>query len=133
LERRKDILEKRKEKIRYIVHCGFAVLFIGIIIFYNYHKDKHLIDILFQIASITYGPLLGLFAFGFITKRKVRDPFVPMICILSPTICFFLNRYSNVWFGYSFDFELLLLNGLLTFLGLWLVSSKFKVQSSKIQ
>jgi Na+/proline symporter len=126
LEHRKDMSEKRKEKIRHIVHLGFAVLFVGIVIFYNYHKNKHLIDVLFQIASITYGPLLGLFAFGFITKRKVKDRLVPVICVLSPIICFILNLYSKDWFGYSFDFELLLLNGLLTFVGLLFISRKTK-------
>jgi len=124
LEQRKDFSEKKKEKVRHLVHLGFAILFVGIIIFYNYHQDKHLIDILYQIASITYGPLLGLFAFGFITKRKVKDRFVPIICLLSPTICFFLNRYSDVWFNYSFDFELLLLNGLIVFCLLWISSEK---------
>jgi len=124
LEQRKDFSEKKKEKVRHAVHIGFALLFIGIIIFYNYHQDEHLIDILYQVASITYGPLLGLFAFGFITKRKVKDRFVPIICILAPTICFILSQNSKEWFNYSFDFELLLLNGLLTFLGLLLVSRK---------
>jgi len=125
LEQRKDFSERKKEKVRHLVHIGFALLFVGIIIFYNYHQNKHLIDILYQIASITYGPLLGLFAFGFITKRRVRDRYVPFICILAPTICFILNRYSNVWFNYSFDFELLLLNGLIVFCLLW-ISGKSK-------
>jgi Na+/proline symporter len=122
LEQRENFSERKKERVRHLVHLGFALLFIGIVIFYNYHKNKYLIDILFQISSITYGPLLGLFAFGFLTKRKVRDRFVPVVCILSPIICFILNRYSAQWFGYSFDFELLLLNGLLTFLGLLSIS-----------
>ena len=122
LEQRKDFSERKKEKVRHVIHLGFALLFIGIVIFYNYHQNKHLIDILFQIASITYGPLLGLFAFGLITKRKVKDRLVPVVCILSPIICFVLSRYSPQWFGYSFDFELLLLNGMLTFLGLFFVS-----------
>jgi Na+/proline symporter len=124
LEQRNDFSERKKEKVRHLVHLGFAVLFVGIIIFYNHHQNKHLIDILYQIASITYGPLLGLFAFGFITKRKVKDNFVPIICLLAPTICFILNLYSKAWFNYSFDFELLLLNGFLTFSGLWGVSRK---------
>lgn len=124
LEHRKDFSEKKKEKVRHLIHLSFALLFVGVILFYNYHQNKHLIDILFQVASITYGPLLGLFAFGLLTKLKPNDKFVPLICILSPTICFILNLYSNKWFGYSFDFELLLLNGLLTFIGLLSISKK---------
>jgi len=124
LEQRKDFSERKKEKVRHLIHLCFALLFVGIIIFYKYHQNKHLIDILYQIASITYGPLLGLFAFGFITKRKVNDRLVPLVCLLAPIICFVLNLNSKAWFNYSFDFELLLLNGLLTFLGLLAVSGR---------
>ena len=131
LEQRKNFSEHKKEKVRYLVHFCFALLFVGIIIFYNYHQNKHLIDILFQIASITYGPLLGLFAFGFITKRRVKDNLVPVVCIISPLICFILNRYSAQWFGYSFDFELLLLNGLIVFCLLGIISKKNKIEVAK--
>jgi len=124
LEQRKDFSERKKEKVRHLIHLCFALLFVGIVIFYKYHQNKHLIDILYQIASITYGPLLGLFAFGFITKRKTNDRLVPLVCLLAPIICFVLNLNSKAWFNYSFDFELLLLNGLLTFLGLLAVSGK---------
>jgi Na+/proline symporter len=124
LEKRKDFSEKKKTKVRYLIHSGFALLFVGIIIFYEHHRSAHLIDILFQIASITYGPLLGLFAFGLIMKRTVNDKFVPLVCILSPVICFVLSQNSKTWFNYSFDFELLLLNGFLTFSGLFLISKK---------
>ena len=107
------------------------MLFIGIIIFYGNHRNPHLIDILFQIASITYGPLLGLFAFGIISKRKVKDRFVPVVCILAPLVCFVLSNNSQEWFNYSFDFELLLLNGFLTYMGLFAISSKQQGIKSK--
>ena len=126
LEHRKDYTEKKKTRVRHIVHACFALLFVGIIIFYYRHQNQHLIDILYQVASITYGPLLGLFAFGLLTKREVKDKFVPLICLLAPVICFALSANSLKWFNYSFDFELLLLNGFLTFVGLLAISHKRK-------
>ena len=87
-------------------------------------NDKAVIDKLFTIAGYTYGPLLGLYSFGLFTKRKVRDKLTPFIAMLSPLICFFLSSYSEVLFnGYKFGFELLLVNGLLTFTGLYIFSS----------
>lgn len=123
-EKREDISEKQKVHRRQIVHLCFATLFTLVIIFYYHHQNQHLIDILYQVASITYGPLLGLFFFGLTTNRKVNDKLTPLVCILSPTICFILNNNSVEWFNYSFDFELLVLNGLLTYFGLWLISKK---------
>jgi hypothetical protein len=88
-------------------------------------NDRAVIDKLFTIAGYTYGPLLGLYSFGLFTKRSVNDNLTPLIAILSPVICFFLSRYS-VWLfnGYKFGFELILLNGSLTFLGLMMFSKK---------
>lgn len=120
----KNKSEKQKVRIRQMVHLGFALLFVGIIIFYYHNKNEHLIDILYQVASITYGPLLGLFFFGLSTKRVANDKLVPIVCILAPVICFILNNNSKAWFNYSFDFELLLLNGFLTFIGLLLISKR---------
>lgn len=121
MEKRSDWTEKKKETMRHIVHTSFAVLFMGVIIFYQHHQTPNLIDILYQVASITYGPLLGLFAFGLFTKRPVNDKRVPLVCIIAPAICFILNNNSVEWFGYAFDFELLLVNGFLTFMGLFIL------------
>ena len=121
---REDKTEKQKTKIRHCVHLSFALLFTLIIIFYYHNQNEHLIDILYQEASITYGPLLGLFFFGLATKRMVTDKYVPFVCIAAPVICFVLNNNSVQWFNYSFDFELLVINGLLTFAGLMLISKK---------
>jgi hypothetical protein len=83
------------------------------------------IDKLFTIAGYTYGPLLGLYSFGLFTRRSVKDNITPVIAVLSPVICFFLSKYSVQLFdGYKFGFELILLNGFLTFLGLLLFSRK---------
>ena len=127
IEQRKDWNEKKKTRIRHLVHICFALIFVGVITFYGNHRDPHLIDILYQIASITYGPLLGLFVFGILTKRQVKDKFAPIVCILSPVICFILSNNSQQWFNYSFDFELLVLNGFLTFLGLLAISKRNKI------
>ena len=124
LEQRKDFTDKKKTKIRHLVHFCFALLFVGVIIFYYRHQNQHLIDILYQVASITYGPLLGLFAFGLLTKTRVKDKYVPIVCLLAPIICFVLSVNSKAWFNYSFDFELLLLNGFITFIGLMLIRER---------
>lgn len=127
-----DILEFKKEenntKKRYIVHVGFSLLvFITIQIFNNY-LEQNVIHSLLKIASYTYGPLLGLFAFGIFSKQKVTDSYlVVLICLISPSICFALGYYSKELFnGYSFGHEMLIVNGLITYVGLWLISYKSK-------
>jgi len=83
------------------------------------------VSAVFRVAGYTYGPLLGLFAFGILTKRQVKDRFVPAIGLMSPVLCYIININSEAWLGgYKFGFELLLLNGLLMFTGLLLVSQK---------
>ncbi len=111
-------------RIRRLVHVGFAMLYLLVIIaFRPFHKDS-LIDTLFDVAGFTYGPLLGLYAFGLFTKRTVRDAWVPVIAVLSPVLCYILKLNSFQWFGYHFGFEILLLNGLLTFLLLLAIPSR---------
>jgi Na+/proline symporter len=128
LEKREDFSETKKTRVRHLIHTLFALLFVGVIIFYYHFQNQHLIDILYQVASITYGPLLGLFAFGLLTKRTVKDKFVPIVCLLAPIICFILSTNSKAWFNYGFDFELLPLNGFLTFMGLMLISRRKTIQ-----
>ena len=116
--------EKRRTFIRRCIHVGVALVFLfTIIIFSNYHNDS-LITIIFNVASYTYGPILGMFVFSIYTKRRITFPrWVPVIAVLSPTLCFLLNRYSEQWlWGYKFGFELLIVNGLLTFIGLLTIS-----------
>jgi len=125
LERRESISEKAKTRIRYAVHLTIAfVFFISVLIFSTFN-DRAVIDKLFTIAGYTYGPLLGLYSFGLFTKRLVNDRITPAIAIFSPVACFFLSKYSVELFnGYKFGFELLLLNGLLTFIGLYIFSKR---------
>lgn len=122
---KRDISEAAKTRIRYIVHLSIAFLFFISVIIFSIVNDEAVIDKLFTIAGYTYGPLLGLYTFGMFTKRKVRDVATPFVAILSPVMCFFLSHYSVVLFnGYKFGFELLLLNGFLTFMGLLAFSKK---------
>ncbi|MCO6500708.1 MAG: sodium:solute symporter [Vicingus serpentipes] len=115
--------ESKKIKLRKIVHVLVSsVLFVVILIFSGINKESVISDI-FKAATYTYGPLLGLYAFGLLLKRKVKDIFVPIVCVVSPLICYFLNMYSTALFnGYHFGFEILILNGLITFSGLFLIS-----------
>ncbi len=125
INRREGISEKKAVRIRYGVHLTIALIFFISILIFSALNNKAVIDKLFTIAGYTYGPLLGLYSFGLFTKRKVNDRLTPVIALLSPVICFFLSKYSVQLFnGYKFGFELLLLNGFLTFIGLLLFSRK---------
>lgn len=131
-----DILsiEKKPEQnqafIRKAVHVGISVLIILVILVFARFKNGSLIYELFKISSYTYGPLLGLFFFGLFTRLEVKDRWVPLVCIASPIICYFLNRYAPLLLnGYKFGFELLVVNGLLTFSGLWMLSYRKKQTS----
>jgi Na+/proline symporter len=122
---KREISEKAKTRIRYIVHLSIALLFYISVMVFSLVNDEAVIDKLFTIAGYTYGPLLGLYSFGMFTKRLVKDKFTPVIAILSPVICYFLSKYSVELFnGYKFGFELLLLNGFITFAGLWMFSRR---------
>lgn len=111
-------------RTRHMVHIGFSLLMFLVIVIFNAINDASVVSMIFKIASYTYGPLLGLYAFGlFMQSKTVHDKFVPYICILSPAICFLISKNSALLFGdYVFDNELIIVNGLLTFLGLWLIS-----------
>ncbi len=125
LDRRKSIAEKKVTRIRYGVHLTVALIFFISILIFSSLNNKAVIDELFTIAGYTYGPLLGLYSFGLFTKRKVNDRITPYIAIISPLICIFLNAFSEELFsGYKFGFEMILVNGFLTYAGLWLFSKK---------
>ena len=116
---------RSSKRLRQRVHIGFSVVLLLVILAFEQIKDRALIDQLFIAATYTYGPLLGLFSFGIFIKRKLMEKYVPFICILSPVLCYFLKKYSAEFLGqYQFGYEMLILNGLLTFAGLWLISKK---------
>ncbi len=111
-------------RTRHFVHIGFSFLMFFVIIIFNAINDDSVVKMVFKIASYTYGPLLGLYAFGLFMKTKtVHDKFVPFICLISPAICFLITQNSKTLFGdYVIDNELIILNGLITFLGLLIIS-----------
>ena len=112
--------EAKRPTIRKMTHIGFSLLMVLVIILFKAINDDSVISSVFTVAGYTYGPLLGLYAFGLFTKRSVKDSLVPFICISSPVICYILNVNSITWLnGYKFGFELLILNGFITFVGLW--------------
>jgi Na+/proline symporter len=128
LEKRTDLNEKQKKQLRHIVHISFALILLIVIVIFRAINDRAVIDKLFTIAGYTYGPLLGLYSFGLFMPYKVNDRWVPVVVIASPVICYFLSRFSDVLFsGYKFGFELLLVNGIITFAGLFLL----RVRSEK--
>ena len=124
--------ERQLLRIRRLVHVGFALLYLLVIIAFRPFHNQSLIDTLFDIAGFTYGPLLGFYTFGLFTKRKVRDRLVPIVALLSPVICYILKLKMPDWTGYHFGFEILLLNGLLTFLGMLALSRKDNAEASRI-
>lgn len=120
------ISEEQKIKYRKFIHVGFAFLYLLVIIMFRPFHNDSLIDKIFEIAGYTYGPLLGLYTFGlFVKNRKPNDKYVPIIAIASPIVSYVLNLYSkDIFFGYQFGFEILIVNGLLTFIALLSISKK---------
>ena len=120
-----DIRERsHDERLRRRVHIGMCIVFALFILVFRMVNSTNIIDAIYTLCSYTYGPLLGLFAFSLLTKRMPRDRFVPYIAIASPIICYLIDMITTTLTGYTFGYELLMLNGLLTFLGLWIVSRK---------
>lgn len=120
-----DPVGSRSNHKRIKVHIAFSFIMFFVIILFKMINDESVVNSVFKAAGYTYGPLLGLFTFGILTKRQVRDRFVPYIGVASPIICYILNVNSDKWLGgYQFGFELLLLNGFIVFMGLWMSSKK---------
>lgn len=123
-----DILNGNKmddvklRKTRFRVHLLISIALLLVILLFRTINDENVISAIFRVAGYTYGPLLGLYAFGLFHKTKVNDNYVPVIAVLSPILTFIINRFSSeIFWGYNFGFELLLVNGLFTYLGLWAI------------
>lgn len=108
------------ERLRRRAHIGVAVVFVAFILLFRMLNSTSVIDAIYVMCSYTYGPLLGLFAFGLTTRRPVADCLVPYIAIASPLLCFAIDTVAQSVWGYKFGYELLMLNGMLTFAGLWM-------------
>ncbi|QHS56945.1 sodium:solute symporter [Mucilaginibacter sp. 14171R-50] len=122
--KRGDTNSKKMVNVRHYVHVAFSGLMFLTIILFNALNNDAVVTAIFKVASYTYGPLLGLYSFGlFMSRRQVADKLVPFICLISPAVCYFLSTESkNLLGGYVFDNELIIVNGLITFIGLWLTS-----------
>jgi SSS family transporter len=121
----KDKPEETKQRQKFMVHVGFSLLFLVIIVAFKEINERSVIDAVLNVAGYTYGPLLGLFSFGLFTKQKIKGPAVLVVCLLSPVLSYLLSTYLPVWTGgYKIGIEILIFNGLFTFLGLRLISKK---------
>ena len=136
--------EKEKKRTRLKVHFTFAFVFFLMVLVFEWMNDKSIIDFILKFAGVTYGPLLGLFAFGILTKRKLKESLIWTVCIIAPLLALILDMVSNpAWYeaklhmklgldslsaatfnGYKIGNELILINGIITFIGLWFISSK---------
>ncbi|GGY16611.1 sodium:solute symporter [Massilia dura] len=116
--------EKTSVRWRHRVHLGFCALFLVLVMVFKWIDSASMIGVILKLAGYTYGPLLGLFGFGLLTRRAVRDRWVPAVVIAGPVLCALLEHWQHVFFGsYKLGLELLVVNGLFVFAGLWLVSS----------
>ncbi len=128
MKRKEDWTELEKKKVRQKIHLTVAFIFLVFVMIFKWVNDPSMISVILKVAAYTYGPLLGLFSFGILTKRKVIDKFVPIVCVLAPIICFFLDKFQKDIFGkYEIGLELLIINGLLTFIGLYLISKPIPI------
>ena len=126
IRRKEGLSEASQKRTRIMVHLSFAVIFLFCIMLFKWIDNKSIIGIILDLAGYTYGPLLGLFAFGILTKRKLGAGYgVTAVCLIAPAACYALGKNAAAWFnGYQIGFEMLLINGMLTFLGLMLISKK---------
>jgi Na+/proline symporter len=124
MDRAENQHKKSNVKTRHLVHLGFSAMLFGVILIFNAINDKSVVGMIFKVASYTYGPLLGLYAFGLFAKNKmVNDKVVPYICLLSPALTLLISENSTtLFFGYVFDNELIIINALITYLGLYFTS-----------
>jgi len=124
LKRRDDLPEAQRVRIRHRVHLAFCALFLVMVMVFKWIDSASMIGVILKLAGYTYGPLLGLFAFGILSRRTVQDKWVPAIVLAGPVICALIDRYQDILFGsYRMGLELLIINGLLVMGGLFLISA----------
>jgi SSS family transporter len=125
IQRNEKLNDEQRSKTRKTVHLSFAVVFMLFVFFFKELNNKSIISILLDIAGYTYGPLLGLFAFGILSKRALNDSKVPFVCIIAPVLCYAIQYYfSSIPGAYQIGIELLILNGAMTYIGLLFISKR---------
>ena len=126
IRRQEGLTEEKQKRTRIFVHLSFAIIFLICVMVFKWINNKSIIGIILDLAGYTYGPLLGLFSFGMLTKRILPKGYgVTVVCLLAPAICYALGKAAPLLFDeYKIGFEMLLINGMLTFLGLWMVSKR---------
>ncbi|MDF2187518.1 sodium:solute symporter [Paraflavitalea sp. CAU 1676] len=125
IQRNTTMSDAEKKKTRQRVHLSFAIIFLLLVMVFKWVNNSSMIGVILKVAAYTYGPLLGLFSFGILTKRLVEDRLVPVVCVIAPVVCFILDKFQKEIFGsFEIGLELLIINGLLTFTGLMLISKK---------
>jgi len=123
MDKAENLDNNKNVKIRHWVHFAFSILLFLVIIVLNSFNDASVVALIFRAASYTYGPLLGLYAFGLLQKsRLVNDKLIPLICVISPILTYFLSEHSAQLIGYTFDNELIIVNGLFTYIGIYFTS-----------
>jgi Na+/proline symporter len=125
IQRNKKISEEKRVSIRRKVHLSFAVVFLLCVLIFHWIDNRSIIDLILKLAGYTYGPLLGLFAFGVLMKSKLKEKLVPVVCLLAPCLSWILAENAPLLLnGFKFGYELLLVNGFITFLGLYFIRAK---------
>ncbi len=134
IQRNTKLSEAAKSKTRITVHLTFSLVFLLLVYYFKYLDKKSIIDIILDVAGYTYGPLLGLFSFGILTKNSLKGKWVVAVCLLAPIICYLYKTLSPIYFPmhYQIGYEMLLINGTLTFIGLWLISGKTVVGEDRV-
>ncbi len=127
LNKKTSLNDRQKKRIRYMVHFSFALILLIVIVIFRIINDEAVILKLFTVAGYTYGPLLGLYAFGLFSKKALHDKWVPLVCLLSLIATYIIDHNATSWLnGYKVGFELIILNGFITWCGLWFISGRLK-------
>lgn len=125
VQRRSDMTEAARKRLRHRVHLGFCAIFLALVLMFKWLDNPSMVGLVLKLTGYTYGPLLGLFAFGILTRRIVRDRWVPLVALAGPVLCYVIDLNQEVLFGsYRIGLELLVLNGAIVFTGLMFVSKK---------
>lgn len=133
IKRRDDLSEEGKQRLRRHVHLGFALLFLLMVLFFKWVDNPSMIGVILKLAGYTYGPLLGLFAFGMMTRRTLNDRLVPVVTIGAPILCALLEYNQHYLLGhYRLGLELLIVNGALVFLGLLAISRRATIKPAAV-